>query len=64
MVNWALIKIFRAIKNYSLNKPKLKNDRLIANDWHILIKIRDFLKPFRKVIKITESDSATIDRIL
>ena len=39
-------------------------DLLNAADWKALENIRDFLQPFERVIKETEGDKATLDKVL
>ena len=41
-----------------------KEDILNAADWRALKNIRDFLQPFQRVIKKTEGDKATLNKVL
>lgn len=41
-----------------------EKDILNAADWKALENIRDFLQPFERVIKETEGDKATLDKVL
>ena len=64
MLNWAIEKIKPAILRFTWETPALAKDQLSADDWKMLVDIRDFLLRFYDVIKATEGRKATLDRVL
>jgi hypothetical protein len=65
MIEWALKPdLRRAIDEFCANDPGLQMDRLLYEDWQILLQICDFLRPFEHATKATEGHNATVDEVL
>ena len=60
------LKLKGAISKYQEEHLKEfnKEDILNATDWKALEDIRDFLQPFKRVIKEIEGDKATLNKVL
>jgi hypothetical protein len=65
MLDWCLQPELRlAIDKVSFSEKDLYDDRLSNDEWAVLAKVRDFLKPFKHTTIATQGQAATLEHIL
>ena len=64
MLNWSIDTIKSTLQVFIGNEDALEADRLTTSDWQTLVKIRDFLKPFYVMTKMTEGKLVTLNRVI
>ena len=64
MLDWAIQKTKPVILQLTSEEEASSKDQLSADDWKILLQIRDFLLYFYKATKGTEDRQATLDDVI
>ena len=64
MLNWAIKRLKLVIIAVINKEPDLVKNILTAEEWKVLSYIRDFLRGFYFVTKITEDHAAILERVL
>ena len=64
MLDRVLCHIKPAIMQTVAEEPNLSNKVILADEWQILLYIRDFLQSFYDTTKTTERRLATLDKVL